>query len=221
VDRWATFDCYGTLIDWERGIREALVRLWPDSDAHKSLARYHEIEPRIQATGPTLPYREVVARTLESIAEAEGLELRPLDREALAESLPTWPAFPEVRRSLEEVVSRSWRWGILSNTDPDLLAASILNIGVQPDLVVTVHEAGSYKPAHGHWNVFRERAHADPSRHVHVAASVFHDIGPAAELGIPAIWINRLGEDSDLPRAGELPDLAGLPDTLDGLVPDG
>jgi 2-haloacid dehalogenase len=220
VDRWATFDCYGTLIDWERGIRDAFSHLWPDADAHKLLARYHEIEPKVQA-GSFLPYREVMARTLEGIAEAEGLDLRSLDRDVLAESLPRWPSFPEVGRSLEEIASRGWRWAILSNTDPDLLAESIVSLGVQPDVVVTAHEAGSYKPAHGHWKVFRERTQAEPTRHVHVAASLFHDVAPAAELGITAVWINRLGERSDLPRAAELPDLVGLPDTLDGLVRDG
>ncbi|HEY3208989.1 MAG TPA: HAD family hydrolase [Actinomycetota bacterium] len=221
MDRWATFDCYGTLIDWGRGIREALEHLWPDRDSHKLLARYHEIEPTVQAAEPSMTYREVMARTLDGIAEAEGLELRSLDREVLAESLPTWPAFPEVRGSLEEIASRGWRLAILSNSDPDLLAASILNIGVQPDLVVTAQEAGSYKPAHGHWKVFRERTQAEPSRHVHVAASLFHDVAPAGELGIRAVWVNRLREGSELPRAAELPDLAGLPDLLDGLVPDG
>jgi 2-haloacid dehalogenase len=218
VDRWATFDCYGTLIDWERGIRDTLSDLWPDADSNELLARFHEIEPKHQA-GSFLPYREVLARALDGIAEAEGLELRPLDREVLAESLPTWPPFPEVRGSLEEIVSSRWRWAILSNTDPDLLAQSIMSIGVQPDFVVTAHDAGSYKPAHGHWEVFRERSGADPSRHVHVAASLFHDVAPAAELGTPAVWINRLAEKSDLPRAAELPDLTRLPDTLDALVP--
>jgi 2-haloacid dehalogenase len=217
VDRWATFDCYGTLIDWERGIQEALSRLWPQADGARLLARYHEIEPRIQA-GSFLPYREVMARAIEKLAGAEGLELRPLDREALAESLPAWPAFPEVPGSLRELVSRGWRWAILSNTDPDLLAMSILSLGLQADLVVTAHDAGSYKPAPGHWKVFAERSGADPARHIHVAASLFHDIAPCAELGIPAVWINRLGEESDLPRAAELPDLGGLPDVLDGLV---
>jgi 2-haloacid dehalogenase len=219
VDHWATFDCYGTLIDWERGIRDELAHLWPEADSHKLLARFHEIEPKVQA-GSSLPYREVLARTLESIAEQEGLDLRPLDREALADSLPTWPLFPEVRASLEELVSRRWRWGILSNTDPDLLAASILNIGVHPDVTVTAREAGWYKPVHAHWVVFRQRTGADPSRHVHVAASLFHDIAPAAVLGIPAVWVNRLGEQSDLPRAAELPDLASLADVLDKLVPE-
>jgi 2-haloacid dehalogenase len=177
------------------------------------------MEPEVQK-GSTLPYREVMSRALERVADAEGLELKPLDREALAESLPSWPAFPEVPASLNEVIQRGWRVGILSNTDPDLLAASLLEIGIEPDLVITAAEAGSYKPAHGHWEVFRERTEMGPKAHAHVAASLFHDIEPADELGIPAVWINRLGETSDLPRAAELPDLTDLPDTLDGLVPD-
>jgi len=220
VDRWATFDCYGTLIDWERGIGDALATLWPEGDRVELLARYHEIEPRVQA-GSSLPYREVMARALQGIAEREGLELRPTDREVLAEALPAWPEFPEVRGALDDLVAGGWRLAILSNTDPDLLAASILSMGVRPDLAITATEAGSYKPAHGHWKVFRERSGADPTRHVHVGASPFHDIAPAAELGVPAVGINRLDEESDLPRAAELPDLSGLRGVLDELVSDG
>jgi 2-haloacid dehalogenase len=120
--------------------------------------------------------------------------------------------------SLGELQSRGWKLGILSNTDPDLLAASIQRLGVEPDLAITAREAGSYKPAHGHWLRFWEATGADRARHVHVAASPFHDLGPAAELDIPAVWINRLGEATDLARAAELPDLTGLADILDGLV---
>lgn len=217
MDRWATFDCYGTLIDWERGIGDTLAELWPAAERDRLVARYHQVEPEVQA-GSGIPYREVMAQALERVAAAEDLQLKPLDREALADSLPSWPAFPEVPASLAELVRRDWRVAILSNTDPDLLASSLLELGLEPDLVVTASEAGSYKPAHGHWEVFRERSGADPKAHVHVAASLFHDIAPASELGIPAIWINRLGETSDLPRAAELPDLTDLPDTLDSMV---
>ncbi len=86
------------------------------------------------------------------------------------------------------------------------------------DLTITADIAGSYKPAHGHWERLFERDDVDRSRHVHVAASAFHDLPPAAELGAPAVWINRLGEESDAPRAAELTDLNGLADTLDSLV---
>jgi 2-haloacid dehalogenase len=116
------------------------------------------------------------------------------------------------------VRERGWRIGILSNTDPDFLDASLELIGVPVDLRITAAEAGSYKPAHGHWERFFAETGADRAGHVHVAASVFHDLRPAAELGLRAVWINRLHEASDAPRAAELPDLADLPDTLDDLV---
>ena len=86
---------------------------------------------------------------------------------------------------------------------------------------ITAAEAGSYKPAHGHWDRFLDRTGADRERHVHVAASLFHDIAPCAELGLRAVWINRLGETSDLPRAAELSDLSGLAGTLEALVSAG
>ena len=114
---------------------------------------------------------------------------------------------------------RGWSLAILSNTDPDMLDASLSLIGVPVDLRVTAAEAGSYKPAHGHWDRFFEETKADHARHTHVAASLFHDIAPCADLGLTAVWINRLVERSDLPRAAELPNLGDLPETLDRLVP--
>ncbi|HXV58030.1 MAG TPA: HAD family hydrolase [Gaiellaceae bacterium] len=215
--RWATFDCYGTLVDWDGGIGAKLARLWPGADGDALLARYHEIEPRVQLQG-SLPYREVLRQALVLLAESEGLELPAEEETALADSLPRWPVFPEVPGALAELRRRGWRLVALSNTDADLLAASLEAIGVPFDGAVVAGEIGSYKPAHGHWRAFAEEFGPEPGRHVHVAASLFHDIAPAGELGITAVWINRLGETSDLPRAAELPDLAGLPDTLDGLV---
>ncbi len=169
--------------------------------------------------GRDLPYREVLARCLEAVAAIEGRSLAVSDRLALAESLPSWSPFPEVPQGLAELRVRGWRLGILSNTDPDLLAASIGNIGVEVDLRITAAEVGSYKPAYGHWRRFFAVSGADPARHVHVAASLFHDIAPAADLGVPAVWVNRLAETSPLPRTAELADLSGLPDTLDAIVP--
>jgi 2-haloacid dehalogenase len=217
AERWATFDCYGTLIDWMGGIRATLAELWPEHDADLLLAAYHEIEPEVQR-GRAVPYRQVLAESLERVAHREGLELAEDEREALAASLPSWPPFPEVPASLAELRRRGWRLAILSNTDPDLLDASLEQIGVPVDLRITAAEAGSYKPAPGHWERFFERSGAERERHVHVAASLFHDIEPCARLGLRAVWINRLREVSDLPRAAELADLSGLPDVLDGLV---
>jgi len=218
VERWATFDCYGTLVDWNGGIRATLVRLWPDADPAVLLERYHELEPRVQLDGG-LPYREVMAQALRLLGDSEGLELAEADEQALGESLPGWPAFPEVQGELAELRDRGWRLALLSNTDPDLLAASRRQIGTPVDVTITAAEAGSYKPAHGHWERFFAREDVDRDRHVHVAASAFHDLGPAAELRFPAVWINRTAETSDLPRAAELADLGGLADTLDAIRP--
>lgn len=216
-DRWASFDCYGTLIDWLGGIRSTLAQLFPQRDAELLLGAYHDIEPEVQR-GRSIPYRRVLTETLEKLAHREGLELAEDDREALAESLPEWPPFPEVPKALQELRNRDWRLAILSNTDPDLLDASLSLIAVEIDLRITAAEAGSYKPAHGHWQRFFETTGADRERHVHVAASLFHDIAPCAELGLLAVWINRQGESSTLPRASELVDLEPLPETLDALV---
>lgn len=169
----------------------------------------------------SLPYREVLRQSLVLLAESEGLDLPADEGNALADSLPEWPVFPEVPGSLAELRERGWHLVPLSNTDPELLAASMEAIGVPFDGSVVAGEIGSYKPAHGHWRTFYERFDADPDRHVHVAASLFHDIAPARELGIPAVWINRLAETSDLPRRAELADLSRLPDTVDEIVPAG
>jgi FMN phosphatase YigB (HAD superfamily) len=99
------------------------------------------------------------------------------------------------------------------------LDTSIDAIGVPVDVRVVASEIGSYKPAFGHWETFFRRTGADRARHVHVAASLFHDVQPCASLGLPCVWINRLDEKSDLPRAGELTDLSELPDSLDELIP--
>ena len=214
ADRWATFDCYGTLIDWEGGLRSAFEALWPEADADRLLSLHHTVEPRVQEHAE-LSYREVLARCLAAVAAIEDLTLPEGRENALAESLPSWPPFPEVPASLAELRERGWRLAILSNTDPDLLAASIEAIGVPIDVAITAREAGSYKPAPGHWERFFADTGADRERHVHVGASLFHDIEAAKRMDMPAVWINRLGESSDVPRAAELPDLGGLPDALD------
>jgi 2-haloacid dehalogenase len=216
--RWASFDCYGTLIDWNGGLRSTFARLWPGADSAAALARYHEVEPRVQE-GSAKSYREVMRESLQLLADHEGLPLSAGDEDALGEALPGWEVFPEVPPELWELRERGWSLAILSNTDPELLDASIQTIGVPVDAIVTAHEAGSYKPAHGHWHRLFDRPDVDRDHHVHVAASLFHDVAPCLDLAVPVVWINREGEEPDPPPTAELRDLSGLSDTLDRLVP--
>jgi 2-haloacid dehalogenase len=218
MDRWATFDCYGTLVDWNAGIGSELARLLGGEEG-RLIARYHEVEPRVQAADPELAYREVMARVLEEIGREEGVPLPRSERNALARSLPSWPVFGEAPAALAELRRRGWKLGVLTNSDRDLIDASIEALGVPFDVVIAAGDIGSYKPAHRHWEEFFARAGADPAHHVHVAQSHFHDITPASELGMPSIWINRLGEVADPPPTRELRDLTALPETADELVP--
>jgi 2-haloacid dehalogenase len=218
LERWATFDCYGTLVDWRGGIGGELSRLFGDDRSGELLAAYHEIEPKVQRDG-ALSYRDVLARTLAGVAAREGVAVPDGEEDALAASLPRWPVFPDVRASLTEARDRGWRLAILSNTDRDLIEASMESLGVPFDLAVVASEIGSYKPAHRHWEVFAEKTGLPRDRHVHVAQSLFHDIAPAGQLGIRSIWINRLGERATVEPTRELSGLSALPAALDELVP--
>jgi 2-haloacid dehalogenase len=213
VDRWATFDCYGTLIDWNGGIGRVLERVFGADRGGESLRRFHELEPQIQREDPGRSYREVMAVALARLGAPAD------EQDALASSLPKWEPFPEVPKALEEARARGWRLAVLSNTDRELLDASLARIGVEFDRTIVASEIGSYKPAPAHWDEFFADTGADRTRHVHVAASLFHDIAPASALGLRTIWINRLGEDAEPQPDVELRSLTGLGEHLDLLVP--
>jgi 2-haloacid dehalogenase len=205
-DRWATFDCYGTLIDWNGGIRRELARVFGEERADEQLGRYHELEPELEADGKR-SYREVLTEAMGKLSAPAG------EADALARSLPDWQPFSEVPDALREARERGWKLAILSNTDRDFIDASQERIGTPFELAIVASEVGSYKPAPGHWQAFEREVGRPPD--VHVAASLFHDIAPANELGLRSIWINRLGETPGPEPTRELPDLARLPETLD------
>jgi 2-haloacid dehalogenase len=210
-DRWATFDCYGTLIDWNGGIRRELARVFGEERADAQLERYHEVEPALQAGGER-SYRDVMTEAMSELGAPAG------EDEGLAAALPSWEPFPEARPALEDARSRGWKLAILSNTDRDYIEASMGRIGVSFELAIVASEIGSYKPDHRHWLRFFEATGAPRENHVHVAQSHFHDVVPATELGLRSIWINRYGERHELAPSRELRDLSRLPDTLDELV---
>jgi 2-haloacid dehalogenase len=210
VDRWATFDCYGTLIDWNDGIRAELARVFGEARAGELLERYHELEPELEADG-TRSYREVLTEAMRRLGAPEDEE------DALARSLPGWQPFAEVPDALERARGAGWKLAILSNTDRDFIEASMARLGVPFELAIVASEIGSYKPAPGHWQEFERETGRRPD--VHVAASLFHDIVPAKELGLPSVWINRLDERPEPEPSRELTDLSRLPEVLDELAP--
>jgi 2-haloalkanoic acid dehalogenase type II len=190
-----TFDCYGTLIDWERGIAEAFDaaaradEVWLDHAA--VLAAYHEVEPTLQAERYR-PYRDVLGLAAREVADRLGWKLAPGRETFLPESLPSWPPFRDTNAALRRLKDAGHRLAILSNVDDDLLAGTRHHLAVDFDFVVTAQQVGSYKPAPAHFTTARPRI--GTGRWLHVAQSYFHDIQPARALGIPTAWINRKGQ---------------------------
>jgi 2-haloacid dehalogenase len=215
---WVTFDCYGTLIDWERGITDALLPLLPAGTDRRALAeRYIEMEAQFEAEGFHL-YRDVLDRVGRRVLRLLGAPIPDDQRSPLPSSLADWQPFPEVRSALRALVDQSRYIAILSNVDKDLLELSIGRLGIRPDLAITAEEAQSYKPALGHWRHFLQRSGASPERTVHVGASQFHDMRPAAALGFRTVFIDRHGETLETSPTRVLRDLSTLPDVIGELA---
>ena len=184
-----TFDCYGTLIDWEAGIREAFRSAAGGAmsgvDVIPSYARA-EAEVEREAWRP---YREVLAAAAARTAAELQLPQPPSGGDFLAQSLPAWLPFPDTNAALERMKRAGLTLGILSNVDDDLLAQTMRHFTVEIDLVITAEQVRSYKPVHAHFLAARDRIGSRPW--LHAAQSNFHDIVPANALGIPTAWINR------------------------------
>jgi len=206
MTRLASFDCYGTLIDWEGGMRSAVPQAPPSFTS-----RYIEIEAEVEAT--YRPYREILEIAMGRTLAEFGLAG---DAKAFARSIERWPPFPETRAALEALQAAGWRLAILSNIDDGIIAHSVKRIGVSFDWIVTAQQVGSYKPAHGHWRRLAELS--GEKRWLHVGASLYHDMAPAAALGLPRVWINRNRETAPVALEGELSDLAGLPGMAHSLM---
>ena len=177
-----TFDCYGTLIDWESGIRAAFESVGVDGE--EALRAYAKIEPQVEA-GPYRSYRDVLTETASRIAP-------DVDGRFLADTLPSWKPFPDTNPALQRLRDAGIRLGILSNVDDDLIAETRKQFNAAFDLIVTAQQVRSYKPGHAHFLEARKRIGA--ARWLHAAQSNFHDIIPANALGIANAWINRHGE---------------------------
>jgi 2-haloacid dehalogenase len=190
--RFVTFDCYGTLIDWETGIvralRAALGGTVPDAD-DDLLARFAQHEASAEA-GPYLPYRTILANTARAVASELDVPIDQATADAFGGSVGDWPAFPDSAEALRSL-HRRYRLGVITNCDDDLFARSRERLGVAFDWVVTAQQVGSYKPNPRNFEVAFERIGVPRERILHVAQSLFHDHVPAQAAGLRTVWINR------------------------------
>lgn len=212
-----TFDCYGTLIDWETGItdafRAAAAKDGIEIQADQVIEAYAAAEPSVES-GTYLTYREVLCETARQVAEKFGWSLTAERAGFLAESLPHWEPFPDTNPSLERL-SKRYHLGILSNIDDELLDATRAKFAVDFDLVVTAQQVRSYKPGFAHFAEALVRAGS--RRLLHAAQSYFHDVVPARKLDIPVVWVNRKNEKlqpGDLVPTHEVRTLTELADLL-------
>lgn len=211
-----TFDCYGTLIDWEGGITEAFQREaaldGKRLDRQEIIAAYHAEEPAVESEYQT--YREVLRETARRVASRLGWNVERDRARFLAASLPEWKPFADTNAALERL-SRKFELGILSNIDDDLLALTRRHFTVDFDLIVTAQQVRSYKPGHAHFLEARQRA--GDLRLLHAARSYFHDVVPARALNLDVVWVNRKSDcvpEGGVEPTAEVADLAVLADLL-------
>lgn len=205
-----TFDCYGTLIDWESGILAALRRELPGAAPFgddELLERYAHHEAAAERP-PYRSYRSVLAETVRALASEQGLDLADEGVARFAGSVPDWPEFPDTVEALRRLRQR-FRLGVITNCDDDLFAASNRRLGVDFDWVVTAEQTRSYKPARRPFDAALEQIDASPERILHVAQSLFHDHVPAKALGVRTVWIDRR---HDRPGFGATPPASVEPD---------
>ncbi len=190
---WLSFDCYGTLIDWESGIlgyvRPLLRIKGCDVSDAQILNLYSELEPREQS-GPYRSYREVLASVMHGFARELNFELSATEAAGLADSIADWKPFPDTVQGLRKLKSR-YRLAILSNIDDDLFAFTAKHLEVPFDLVVTAQQVRSYKPSQQNFEVLLDRVGAAKDKLLHAAESLYHDVAPARQLGISTVWVNR------------------------------
>jgi 2-haloacid dehalogenase len=213
--RWATFDCFGTLVDWRHGIATGAELVLPGHGA-ELLELYAKHEASVQQESPAMRYRDVLTESLRRAATEAGLDLLPDDASVLATGIPYWPVFPDTRAALAALKSAGWRLALLTNCDRDIIGETQRRLGVHIDAVITAEDVGSYKPNPGHFHQFRDSFAPARGNWVHVAQSYFHDMRPAYDLGIPSVWVNRSGAGDDPSIAhAVIPDLTNLVHTVE------
>lgn len=206
-----TFDCYGTLIDWEKGILEALkplllsycIRL----DDNRILELYAEFESAIEK-GKFIEYKKVLGKVVEKFSDKFGFALSSLERNCLVDSLKDWKPFPDTVSALERLKGK-YKLAIISNVDDDLFVFSEQQLKVKFDYIITAEQAKSYKPSLNNFKFAIAKIGVAKEEILHIAQSIYHDIIPAKALGLSTVWVNRRKGES---RAGATPPASGKPD---------
>ena len=217
ADRWLTFDCFGTLIDWRHGIRTTGELLFP-GQGPAFLDAYIQLEAEVEE-GPFKRYRAVLAETARRAAKQLNLDLKPDDSTALVDTIPHWPPFDDVGPALAVLRKEGWKFALLTNCDRDIIALTQRRLPVPFDAVVTAEDVSAYKPNPAHFKLFQSTFGSSADAWIHVAQSYFHDITPAHQLGITRIWVNRQGEKTDPALADAMiGGLAELPGAVKALA---
>ena len=211
---WVSFDCYGTLVDWETGLATAVSGVLESRGIGMSRAEilglFAEVEPRVQGSETFVKYRRVLWRVMGLMGSGLGVDFSESELGCLADTLPDWPVFPDTVGTLKALKER-YKLAVISNVDDDFFVKTAEALEVDFDVVVTAEQVGSYKPDLRNFNVALERMAVDKERWLHVAESLYHDIGPANRLGIACAWVNRANRGGGTRRSEAVPDLV-VPD---------
>jgi len=205
---WVTFDCYGTLIDWEAGIREFFRAAVGRDDL---LNEWEESQFRM-IQGPYRRYAEILADSLREVLAQHGIAFRPEMGEAFARALPCWKPFPETNPALEQLRAKGLKLGIISNIDDALLAQTVGHFTVPFDLLVTAEQARAYKPSAAGFRLALERIGRPPADITHVAFGDRYDLATARACGLRVVFVNRYQKRLGVPVDAEIPDLSTLPE---------
>jgi 2-haloacid dehalogenase len=207
-----TFDCYGTLIDWRRGVERAVreIASLERCDIPTLVDARERMEREIQR-GPYQRYDEVLASSLASAAQEQGAPLSADDARRFAASMSTWPPFEETSAAANRLATR-FQLAILSNVETRVLEASVRLIDAPFEALITAEQLASYKPAGAHFEAAIEQLGLEPEQILHVAASLYHDVRPASERGFRVAWVNREGATppADVAIDWTVPDLTTL-----------
>jgi 2-haloacid dehalogenase len=195
--RWITFDCFGTLVDWNTGFDAILRPIAADKTA-ALIEAYHRVERVLEADSPHRLYRDVLTTGLRAAADEIGVDLSDAQARALPEKWGTLPVFADVEPMLAGLRAEGYRLGVLTNCDDDLFAETQGSFLLPFDEVVTAERVRDYKPSISHFRFFARSTGARKENWVHVARSWYHDISPARELDLPRVWVDRdnTGEDA-------------------------